>query len=242
MAVRENLLAVENLAVRYGGVQALDGASLAIDEGEIVAVMGPNGAGKSTVLRAIFGLAPIASGSIRWHEREIQPRAEEMVRRGIAYVPQGRRVFLSLTVLENLLLGAFWIRDDAELERRLGEVFTLFPALTTKKRRSARALSGGEQQMVAIGRGLMADPKVLLLDEPSLGLAPKLVKEVFVKIGEINERHKTAILVVEHNIRSVLDIATRGYVLDKGRVVAHAPAAELKSSRVMEEVFLGARE
>lgn len=242
MAARENLLAVENLTVRYGGVRALDGASLAIDEGEIVAVMGPNGAGKSTVLRAIFGLAPIASGSIRWHQEAIRPEASAMVRRGIAYMPQGRRVFLSLSVEENLILGAFWVKDRAEVQRRLREVFNLFPVLATKKDRGARMLSGGEQQMVAIGRGLMADPNVLLLDEPSLGLAPKLVKEVFAKIREINERHKTAILVVEHNIRSVLDVANRGYILDKGRVVAHAPATELKTSRVMEGVFLGARE
>ena len=238
----EKLLAAEHLSVRYGGVTALDGASLTLDEGEVVALMGPNGAGKSTLLRAIFGLAPIAAGAVRWHENPIRPRAEEMVQRGIAYVPQGRRVFLSLSVRENLELGAFWVRDRAETERRLREVFELFPALAAKQSKSARTLSGGEQQMLAIGRGLMADPKVLLLDEPSLGLAPKLVKEVFSKVREINERHKTAILVVEHNIRSVLDVAHRGYVLDKGRVAAHAPAAELKESRVMEEIFLGARE
>ena len=238
----ETLLRIENASVQYGGVWALRDVKFQIDEGEVIAMVGPNGAGKSTVLRALFGLAPIISGSIYWHEERIRPRAEEMVRRGIAYVPQGRRVFLSLSVRENLELGAFWIRDTAELKRRLDEVFSLFPTLASKQSRSARMLSGGEQQMVAIGRGLMADPRVLLLDEPSLGLAPKLVKDVFTKINEINARHKTAILVVEHNIRSVLDIADRGYVLDQGRVVAHAPAVELKSSRVMEEVFLGARE
>jgi branched-chain amino acid transport system ATP-binding protein len=237
----ETLLQLKNASVQYGGVRALQDVSLAIDEGEIVAVMGPNGAGKSTALKALFGLAP-ASGSVLWHEAKINPLPHEMVRRGIIFVPQGRRIFTSLSVLENLKLGAFWVKEKDEISRRLEEVFTLFPVLKEKEKRSARGLSGGEQQMLALGRGLMADPKILLLDEPSLGLSPKLVKEVFQKIKEINERHKTAIMVVEHNIKSVLDIANRGYVLDKGKIAAATDAETLKNSGIIEEIFLGARE
>lgn len=238
----ESLLKLSNVSVHYGGVTALDGASLSLDEGEIVAIMGPNGAGKSTALKAFFGLAPRSSGKILWHEEEIVPKAEEMVRRGVTFVPQGRRIFTSLTVFENLRLGAFWISDKKEIERRLHEVYELFPVLKTKESKSARGLSGGEQQMLALGRGLMSDPKVLLLDEPSLGLSPKYAKEVFQKIKEINDRHRTAIMIVEHNIQSVLGVADRGYVLDKGKVVAAKSASELIGSRIMEEVFLGKRE
>ncbi len=239
--MKEALLRLKDISVHYGGVKALDDVSLALDEGEIVAVMGPNGAGKSTVLKALFGMVP-ATGDVLWHEGRITPKAEEMVRRGVVFVPQGRRIFTSLSVLENLKLGAFWVGDKEEINRRLHEVFELFPVLKTKQHRGAKTLSGGEQQMLALGRGLMGDPKVLLLDEPSLGLSPKFVKEVFQKIKEINERHKTSVIVVEHNIKSVLDIADRGYVLDKGRVVAAKNSQELKESGIMEEVFLGARE
>ncbi|OHA01089.1 MAG: hypothetical protein A3C11_01165 [Candidatus Sungbacteria bacterium RIFCSPHIGHO2_02_FULL_49_12] len=238
---KEKLLALQGVSVRYGGVTALDGVSLAIDEGEIVAVMGPNGAGKSTVLKAIFGLAPM-TGKILWHEAEISPKPDQMVRRGVTFVPQGRRIFTDLSILENLELGAFWVREKTEMERRLDEVFLLFPVLKAKAKYWGRSLSGGEQQMLALGRGLMSDPKTLLLDEPSLGLSPKFAKEVFDKIKEINLRHKTAIMVVEHNIQSVLGIADRGYVLDKGKIAASEPALILQTSRIMQEVFLGARE
>lgn len=238
----ETLLRLENIAVHYAGVKALDGADVSLDEGEIVALMGPNGAGKSTILKALFGLAALAHGSIFWHEKKITPSADEMIERGIVFVPQGRKIFTSLSVLENLKLGAFWIKSKEEIKRRLSEIFDLFPVLKTKTSKKGRELSGGEQQMLALGRGLMADPKVLLLDEPSLGLSPKFVKEIFTKIREINERHKTTILIVEHNIKSVLDLAHRGYVLDKGKVVDSGESVNLKTSRVMEQVFLGARE
>ncbi len=240
MHMKEILLKLNDVHVHYGGVHALDGASVAIDEGEIVALMGPNGAGKSTVLKAIFGIAPIHSGEVLWHEKKFVPIPHEVVKRGIAFVPQGRRVFKYLTVEENLEIGGFIVGDKGELRRRMDEIMETFPALKTKRKAKSGTLSGGQQQMLAIARGLMVDPKVLLLDEPSLGLAPKIVKEVFENIRLINERHKTAIVVVEHNIKSILSIVHRAYVLDKGKVAAHGKPEELLSSGVLEKIFLGA--
>ena len=235
----EILLCLKNIHVHYGGVKALDGVDIALDEGEIVALMGPNGAGKSTVLKAVFGLAPILSGEILWHERPIKPVPYEVVRRGIAFVPQGRRVFSRLTVEENLEMGGFAVKDKAELRRRMNEVMETFPALKLKRKAKSGALSGGQQQMLALARGLMPDPKVLLLDEPSLGLAPKIVKEVFAKIREINGKHKTAIMVVEHNVKSLLEVAGRAYVLDRGKVAAAGPSEKIKNSDILEKVFTG---
>lgn len=235
----ETLLGLQNIQVSYGGIRALDGASVAINEGEIVALMGPNGAGKSTVLKAIFGLAPILSGTVLWHGDNVRPISYEMVERGISFVPQGRRVFTHLTVEENLEIGGFVVRDKKELKRRIVEVMETFPVLKHKQKRRSGYLSGGEQQMLALARGLVTDPKVLLLDEPSLGLAPKIVREVFEKIKEINERHKTAIFVVEHNIKSLLQIVNRAYVLDKGKVVREGKPDTLMKSGVLEKVFLG---
>src|SRR3989344_9500689 len=235
----ETLLELKNIKVHYGGVKALDGASVAIDEGEIVALMGPNGAGKSTILKAVFGLAPIETGSVWWQGQPVRPVAHEMVARGLALVPQGRRVFKQLTVRENLEVGGYIIKDKKEIARRLEAVIELFPILRHKLEAKSDSLSGGQQQMLALARGLMTDPKVLLLDEPSLGLAPLIVKEVFEKIKEINERHQTSILVVEHNIKSLLKVVHRGYLLDKGQIVAEAPAGELIGSDLIEKVFMG---
>lgn len=237
--MKDILLQLKDLRVHYGGVHALDGVSIKIDEGEIVALMGPNGAGKSTILKVIFGLAPIYSGEVLWHEKRFHPVSHEVVKRGIAFVPQGRRVFKYLTVEENLEIGGFIVSDKRELQRRMDEVMELFPALKVKQNAKSGTLSGGQQQMLAIARGLMVDPKVLLLDEPSLGLAPKIVKEVFQNIKEINERHKTAILVVEHNIKSILHIVHRAYVLANGKVAAEGAPRELLSSGILEKVFLG---
>lgn len=235
----EVLLRLEDIHVHYGGVKALDGASVSLDEGEIVALMGPNGAGKSTILKTIFGLAELSSGKVLWHERVIRPVPHEMVKEGIAFVPQGRRVFKHLTVLENLEIGGFVVRDKKSLQNRIKEVLELFPALTHKLKAKSGTLSGGQQQMLAIARALITRPSVLLLDEPSLGLAPKVVKEVFAKIKEINERHRTAILVVEHNLKSLLHIVNRAYVLDKGAVVSEGKPAEILTSGILEKVFLG---
>ncbi len=237
--MQEILLKTDNVSVHYGGVHALDGASVSIDEGEVVALMGPNGAGKSTVLKAIFGLAPIHSGRVLWHEEAITPVAHELVRKGISFVPQGRRVFSHLTVEENLDIAAFVVRDKKELARRKHEVMETFPVLREKRKAKSGTLSGGQQQMLALARGLMTEPKVLLLDEPSLGLSPKLVKEVFAKIKEIRDKHKTAIFVVEHNIKSLLEVVDRGYVLDKGKVAYHGSAQDLAKSDILEKVFMG---
>lgn len=237
--MQETLLQLQDVQVTYGGVKALDGASVKLDEGEIVALMGPNGAGKSTILKAIFGLAPIAVGHVLWHGKQFHPKSHEVVERGIAFVPQGRRVFRHLSVEENIEIGAHFVQDQAEVLRRKNEVFEIFPALKQKRHAASGSLSGGQQQMLAIARGLMADPKVLLLDEPSLGLAPKIVKEVFALIHDIHERHKTAIMIVEHNIKSLLEITDRAYVLDKGKVAAAGRSHELVASGILEKVFLG---
>jgi len=237
--MKEIFLETKNIHVHYGGVHALDGVDIAVREGEMVALMGPNGAGKSTVLKAVFGLAPIASGEILWHGSPVRPVSYEMVERGVSFVPQGRRVFKYLTVEENLEIGGITVRDKKELKRRIDEAMDIFPVLRHKRKHKSGELSGGEQQMVALARGIITDPKVLLLDEPSLGLAPKIVKEVFEKIKEINERHGTAIVVVEHNIKSLLEIVHRAYILDKGKVIKEGEPSVLITSGILEKVFLG---
>lgn len=233
------ILELENISVHYGGIIALDNVSLGVGEGEIVALMGPNGAGKSTVLKAIFGLAPVADGRIFWREQPLDAPSHEIVKLGLAFVPQGRRVFTQLTIEENLELGCLYLKDKAEKRHRMEEVMELFPVLFEKRRDKARAMSGGEQQMLAIGRGLMANPTTLLLDEPTLGLAPIIVKEMFAKIVEINETRKTSIMVVEHNIRSILDVASRVYVLDKGKIAHDGTPSTVTDSDILTKVFLG---
>ncbi len=233
----ETLLELRDVHVHYGGVKALAGASVSIDEGEVVALMGPNGAGKSTILKAIFGMAPIESGTVLWEGQAFKPVSHEVVRRGISFVPQGRRVFRHLTVLENLEIGGFNV-PKAERPERIRNVLELFPALKAKLKAKSGTLSGGQQQMLAIARGLMTDPRVLLLDEPSLGLAPKIVKEVFAKVKEINERRKTAIVIVEHNLKSLLEITSRAYVLDKGTIYAEGQPRDIIAKGILEKVFL----
>lgn len=237
---KETLLELSDVHVHYGGVKALNGASVSLDEGEIVALMGPNGAGKSTILKAIFGLAPIQSGKVLWEGRAFIPVSHEVVERGIAFVPQGRRVFSDLTIEENLEVGGFTIRDSKILKERIANIYDLFPMLKQRRTLKSGALSGGQQQLLAVARGLMIDPKILLLDEPSLGLAPKAVKEVFGFIKEINQRRKTAVMVVEHNIKSLLEIADRGYILDKGKVVVSGEPKKLIAEGTLEKVFTGA--
>ena len=239
---KETLLQLKNIKVHYGGVRALDGVDVNLDEGEIVALMGPNGAGKSTVLKALFGLAPIQSGKIYWHEEEIMPAPFEIVERGISFVPQGRQIFKSLSVLENLEMGGFSVKSRSVLKNRIAEVLEIFPDLKRKLHEPARNLSGGQQQMVAIARGLITDPKILLLDEPSLGLSPKIVKEVFAKIKEINERRGTAIMIVEHNLHSVLAIVDRAYLLDKGKIVIEDGPQNIIDSGILERVFVSGME
>ena len=213
------LLDLVDISVHYGAVVALDRISLGVSRGEVVAVMGPNGAGKSTVLKAIMGLAPVVGGDVYWRQEPLVAATHEIVKEGIAFVPQGRRVFTHLTIEENLEMGCLYLNDAEEKDRRMESVMELFPILHEKRRDLASQMSGGQQQMLALGRGLMAGPEVLLLDEPTLGLAPIIVSEVFQKVSEISDRLNTTILVVEHNIKGVLDIVDRAYVLDRGRVV-----------------------
>ena len=233
------LLQLNNINVHYGGVKALSGASVQIDEGELVALMGPNGAGKSTILKTIFALAPIESGDVFWNGVKIDLKSYEVAELGISFVPQGKRVFPSLTVLENIEIGGHSIRSKKVLKERLDEVISLFPSLKEKLNQKAGQLSGGQQQMVAIARGLITDPKLLLLDEPSLGLAPKVVKEVFAKIKEINEKRKTAIIIVEHNIKSILEITDRAYVFDKGKIISEGVGKDFLKGDILEKVFMG---
>ena len=233
------LLNLTDVSVHYGAVIALDQVSLGVQKGEVAAVMGPNGAGKSTVLKAIMGLAHVSAGTIYWRQEPLTAATHEIVKEGIAFVPQGRRVFTHLTIQENLEMGCLYLNDRAEKERRLESVMELFPILHQKRRDLASQMSGGQQQMLALGRGLMADPEALLLDEPTLGLAPIVVKEVFQKISEISQRLDATILLVEHNIKGALDIVDRAYVLDKGRVAHDGTPQSVRDTGILTEVFLG---
>ena len=234
-----NLLELVDISVEYGAVRALDDVSMGIRKGEVVAVMGPNGAGKSTVLKAIMGLAPVVAGQVYWRQELLAAETHEIVKEGIAFVPQGRRVFTHLTIAENLEMGCIYLNDRAEKARRLDSVMELFPVLYEKRKDMASAMSGGQQQMLAFGRGLMASPELLLLDEPTLGLAPIIVKEVFEKVAEISDRLNTTIMVVEHNIKGVLNIVDRAYVLDKGAVVHNGTPQSIRDTDILTQVFLG---
>ena len=233
------ILELREVSVHFGAVVALERVTLGVGRGELAAVMGPNGAGKSTVLKAIMGLAPVVGGQVFWRGTPLVAATHDIVKQGISFVPQGRRVFTHLSVIENLELGCLYLNDRAEQARRLESVLELFPILYEKRRDMASQMSGGQQQMLALGRGLMANPEVLLLDEPTLGLAPIVVKEVFEKVHEINERLRTTIFVVEHNIKGVLDIASRAYILDKGRLVHSGTPQSVQDTSILTDVFLG---
>ena len=235
----ETLLQLIDVSVQYMAVLALNKASLEIKSGELVAVMGPNGAGKSTVLKAIMGLAPVVNGTVYLRQKPLTVATHEIVKQGVAFVPQGRRVFTHLTIEENLEMGCIYLNDRAERRRRIDSVFEMFPILHQKRRDLASQMSGGQQQMLALGRGLMASPDVLLLDEPTIGLAPIVVKEVFQKVAEINQELKTTVFVVEHNIKGVLDIANRAYVLNQGRVVHQGTPKSVRDTDILTTVFLG---
>ncbi len=233
------MLELREVSVHFGAVVAVERVTLGVGRGELAAVMGPNGAGKSTVLKAIMGLAPVVGGQVFWRGAPLIAATHDIVKQGISFVPQGRRVFTHLSVIENLELGCLYLNDRAEQARRLESVLDLFPILFEKRRDMASQMSGGQQQMLALGRGLMANPEVLLLDEPTLGLAPIVVKEVFEKVHEINQRLRTTIFVVEHNIKGVLDIASRAYILDKGRLVHSGTPQSVQDSSILTDVFLG---
>lgn len=238
----QSMLEVEDLHVYYGHVQALKGISFRVEPGEIVALLGANGAGKSTTLRAISGLVRLRQGDIRWQGRSLRNvPAHLIVGMGVSHAPEGRRVFSTLTVEENLNLGAYSQRTDvAGVARNKERVFTLFPRLSERRHQLAGTLSGGEQQMLAIGRALMSSPRLLLLDEPSLGLAPLLTKAIFQTIREINEQGVT-ILLVEQNVRAALRLAHRAYVLETGRLALSGTARELSQDIRVRKAYLGER-
>ena len=236
-----NILELVNVSVHFGAVVALEGVSLGVKRGEVAAVMGPNGAGKSTVLKAIMGLAPVVSGTVLWRRKPLLAATHQIVKEGISFVPQGRRVFTHLNIEENLEMGCLYLNDREERERRKESVMEVFPVLREKRRDLASQMSGGQQQMLALGRGLMAASRgVYLLDEPTLGLAPAIVKETFQKISEISRVFDTTIFVVEHNIKGVLDIVDRAYVLDKGKVVHDGTPQTVRETDILTQVFLGA--
>jgi len=233
------MLTVENVHVYYGNVHALKGVSLEVGEGELVTVIGSNGAGKSTLLRTISGLLRTREGRILYHGQSVGGlRCHEIVARGIAHCPEGRHLFGPLTVVENLRMGAFQKAGAAQYDRNLQQVFDLFPLLAERTGQRAATLSGGEQQMLAIGRALMAEPKLLLLDEPSLGLAPVLVTRIFDTLAELRRRGVT-VLLVEQNARMALSIADRGYVLELGQVVLEGTGQDLVSDAAVVTAYLG---
>ncbi|MDR1607376.1 MAG: ABC transporter ATP-binding protein [Deltaproteobacteria bacterium] len=239
-AVAQPILELKNLVVSYGGVEAVHGLSLSVAEGELVTILGANGAGKSTTLMAISGLVPPSGGEIYFKGQRIDVlRSHEVVKLGVTQAPEGRRVFGPMTVEENLKLGAF-TRAGQNLEPDLARVYGLFPRLEERAKQMAGTLSGGEQQMLAIGRALMARPTLLLLDEPSLGLAPLLVKSIFQTIKDINQSGVTIILV-EQNARAALKLADRGYVLDVGYLVLEDRAERLLDNPQVRDAYLGAR-
>jgi branched-chain amino acid transport system ATP-binding protein len=233
------LLAIENMHSYYGHIHALQGISLTVEEGEVVTLIGSNGAGKTTTLRSIHGILPPREGRIIFDGEEIQGTpAHELIGRGIAQSPEGRKIFRRMSVLENLEMGAYHRSDRSEISRDMERVFDLFPRLKERTKQEAGTMSGGEQQMLAIGRALMSRPRLLLLDEPSMGLAPVLVERIFETIREINEQG-TTILLVEQNANVALEIATRGYVLETGHIVNSAPAEKLREDPTVREAYLG---
>ena len=234
------MLEIKNLAVSYGAIKALHGISLSVRRGSIVTLIGGNGAGKSTTLRAISGLVKPQSGEIIYDGREISSLpAHQIVRLGLCHVPEGRMIFANLTVHENLMMGAFLQRDKIIIQGELELVFKTFPRLKEREKQVAGTLSGGEQQMLAIGRALMSKPKFLMMDEPSLGIAPLLVKTIFEKIVEINRTHGITILLVEQNANLALEISHYGYVLETGKMILHDESAVLRQNAKVRSAYLG---
>ena len=235
----ETILRLENITMQFGGVIAVNNMNLEVGEGEIVTLIGPNGAGKSTTLRTISGLVKAESGSIQWNGEELLGKPiDKIISAGIAMSPEGRRVFADLTVLENLKLGAYLRKDKAEIEKDLKWVYELFPRLEERNWQSAGTLSGGEQQMLAVGRALMSRPKLMMLDEPSLGLAPLVVQDIFSIIREIN-RQGVTVLLIEQNANMALKIADLAYVLETGNITMSGTGAELLANEKIKEAYLG---
>ena len=234
------MLEVSGLEVRYGSVTAVKGISLEVAEGEVVAIIGPNGAGKTSTLRAITGLVPTASGRVVFRGTDVSRwKAHRIVTLGLGHAPEGRRLFPQMTVMENLRMGAYRRRGPAEIGRTLAQVEELFPRLAERRAQLAGTLSGGEQQMLAIGRALMAEPRLLVLDEPSFGLAPMIVREIGRIVRSINRERGVSVLLVEQNARMALGIAGRAYVMETGRVALSGPSATLAESPHVKAAYLG---
>lgn len=242
------LLKIDDIAVSYGNIKALHGVSMSVNEGAFVSLIGANGAGKSTLLKAIVGQEPLVSGSISFEENVLYSVKDghfhgiptyNVVKKGIALVPEGRRVFADLTVEENLDMGAFMLKDDSLIKKKKQEMFDFFPILGSRKKQKARSLSGGEQQMLAVARALMVSPRLLLLDEPGLGLAPLIVHDIFSKLRHINKEDNVTILVVEQNARLALKSADDGYVMENGIIVLHDNARALLKNEKVRAAYLG---
>jgi branched-chain amino acid transport system ATP-binding protein len=232
------LLKVSGLRVAYGGIQAVKGASFEVNEGELVSLIGANGAGKTTTLKAITGLQPVAAGTIEFLGRTIQGQgAWDLVKQGLVMVPEGRGTFTRMTITENLQMGAF-VRKDNEIEADIDKVFAIFPRLKERRNQLAGTMSGGEQQMLAMGRALMARPKVLLMDEPSMGLSPIMVDKIFEVVSDIHSRGVT-VLLVEQNASRALQLATRGYVMDSGEITMSGDAKALLNDPKVRAAYLG---
>jgi branched-chain amino acid transport system ATP-binding protein len=238
MASNNVLLKVSGLKVAYGGIQAVKGASFEVCEGELVSLIGANGAGKTTTLKAVTGTQPVAAGDIQFMGRSIRGQgAWDLVKQGLVMVPEGRGVFARMTIVENLQMGAY-VRNDAEVDADIDKVFDIFPRLKERATQLAGTMSGGEQQMLAMGRALMARPKVLLLDEPSMGLSPIMVDKIFEVVNDIHQRG-TTVLLVEQNASRALQLANRGYVMDSGEVTMSGDAKQLLSDPKVRAAYLG---
>lgn len=241
--MNDPILKVRNIESFYGPIMAIRGVSLDVHKGRIVSILGANGAGKTTLMKTISGVMDPEKGKIIFEGREIQGmEPHKVVEAGIVHVPEGREVFPLLTVNENLSLGAYTLRDKAQIERDREMVFTYFPILKNRRDQEAGTLSGGQQQMLAIGRGLMANPRIMLLDEPSLGLSPLLVQEIFAILRRLNEEQGVTMMLVEQNARAALDLADDGYVMEVGRIVMDGTAEELMASEDIQNFYLGVQE
>ncbi len=240
------ILKIDKISVAYGNIRALSDVSMTVSEGDIVSLIGANGAGKSTLLNAIVGLVPLSDGTIAFDGETIcqakhqKLSTDQIVKRRIALVPEGRHVFADMTVEENLDMGAFMVRDQALIEKRKAEMYDFFPILGIRRKQKTRSLSGGEQQMMAIARALMSSPRLLLLDEPGLGLAPLVVQDIFNKIRIINEENKVTVFLVEQNAKLALKTSSYGYVIENGRIVLADKGENLLNNERVQKAYLGA--